>query len=153
MLQLDGSEGNKCTCFMFLKPTAMSLALVDAWEQNIISERATRNQVSVACDTLEVRANNKGRTEALWLFPYMFPIPDKADPIVINHEGLTSPVSRMIGVASVGPHSQSTTPYNLPRGVPPVSFLVSTTMGFPAAIQGPVDWSSRCWTPGGNFIE
>lgn len=127
MLQLDGSEGNKCTCFMFLKPTAMSLALVDAWEQNIISERATRNQVSGACNTLEVRTKTKGRAEALYLFPYVFPIPDKADPIVITQERVTSPGSRMIGVASVGPRAQLTMPYILPRGVLPVSFLVSTS--------------------------
>lgn len=46
MLQYDGNTGNKCTCFMFLKPTMMSLKLLKLWEEKIVESQDVRNQVS-----------------------------------------------------------------------------------------------------------
>eukprot|EP00903_Cladosiphon_okamuranus_P005636 g5602.t1 len=36
MLQLDGSRGNPCTCFMFMKPTVMVKELLVKWMQSIV---------------------------------------------------------------------------------------------------------------------
>lgn len=36
MLQLDGSRGNPCTCFMFMKPTDMVKELLVKWMQSIV---------------------------------------------------------------------------------------------------------------------
>ncbi|CAM9429766.1 unnamed protein product, partial [Hapterophycus canaliculatus] len=36
MIQLDGSMGNPCTCFMFMKPTEMVIGLLDKWIQSIV---------------------------------------------------------------------------------------------------------------------
>lgn len=46
MLQYDGNTGNKCTCFMFLKPTMMCRLLLRLWEKSIIEGQKAINQVS-----------------------------------------------------------------------------------------------------------
>lgn len=40
MLQLDGSVGNPCTCFMFMKPTEMVKELLVKWIQSIVDAEA-----------------------------------------------------------------------------------------------------------------
>lgn len=45
MLQHDGTEVNKCTCFMFIKPTLNGKLLVHLWEKEIIETEAVLNQV------------------------------------------------------------------------------------------------------------
>lgn len=46
MLQYDGNTANKCTCFMFLKPTMMCRILLRLWEQTIVEGHKVINQVS-----------------------------------------------------------------------------------------------------------
>lgn len=46
MLQHDGNAGNKCTCFMFIKPTDIGKELLVLWKQSIIDADAFEDQVS-----------------------------------------------------------------------------------------------------------
>lgn len=46
MLQADGSEGNPCTCFMFMKPTDKVKELLTGWIQAAEEADAKINQVS-----------------------------------------------------------------------------------------------------------
>ncbi|CAM9141525.1 unnamed protein product [Scytosiphon promiscuus] len=36
MIQQDGSVGNPCTCFLFMKPTELVIGLLDKWIQSIV---------------------------------------------------------------------------------------------------------------------
>ena len=47
MLQYDGKQRNKCTCFMFLKPTMMCRMLLKLWEKRILEGHNTINQVRI----------------------------------------------------------------------------------------------------------
>lgn len=40
MLQLDGSAGNPCTCFMFMKPTEIVKELLVKWMEAIVNAEA-----------------------------------------------------------------------------------------------------------------
>lgn len=64
-LQHDGSERNKCTCFLFLKPTSMVRALVENWRDAIAKDRKVTNQVSTVVD---VRAENVAAHIVLFFF-------------------------------------------------------------------------------------
>ena len=44
MLQNDGDENNKCTCFMYLRPTDDAKELLVLWEESIIKKNASKNQ-------------------------------------------------------------------------------------------------------------
>ena len=44
MLQNDGPVDNKCTCFMYLRPTDIVKELLVLWERSIIDDRAMEDQ-------------------------------------------------------------------------------------------------------------
>lgn len=46
MLQSDGSKGNPCTCFMFMKPTELAKGLLVEWIQAAEETDAKINQVN-----------------------------------------------------------------------------------------------------------
>lgn len=53
MLQNDGPADNKCTCFLYLRPTDTVKELLVLWEQSIIRDNASEDQaragISVNC--------------------------------------------------------------------------------------------------------